>query len=237
MRYTRLFLILTILFFSVTAATAEPADYALEVQDFTSLKVTDGINVEYHCSADSAGWVYFTCEPTLSQSLLFTNNKSQLLIQLDLDPGARHDLPTLHVYSSSLAKVENAADSTITVNNNIPVQQFKVKLIGNGNIIVHGIEAGAVDASISTGNGHIVLTGTAGRAKLSSVGTGPIEAGQLSTRNTKVILLGTGNIDCNATESLSIYGAGSGKVYYVGNPEKITNRSLGVKAFPMDSND
>ncbi len=37
---------------------AKAADYKLDVQDFTELKVTDNINVEYHCSNDSAGWAY-----------------------------------------------------------------------------------------------------------------------------------------------------------------------------------
>lgn len=226
-------------FFSVVATVVAVAfgvcanDYKLEIKDFDELNVTDGINVEYHCSTDSAGWAYFSCAPELSSKLLFTNNKSKLHIQVDLTDGVINDLPTLHVYSSSLKKVENSSDSTVTVVSNVVIPSLNVKVIGNGAVIVNNIQAGAVNATINTGKGHIVISGTAGTAKYTNVGTGTIEAGGLNVPNVKVHVLGTGSIDCTATKSLSIYGAGSGKVYYAGNPENVTNRSLGVKATSM----
>ncbi len=228
-------LIFTSLLAALSAHASEPADYKLEVQDFTELKVTDNINVDYHCSADSAGWAYFTCPPEKASMLLFSNNKSCLHIQVAADTLPVVGLPTLHVYSSSLEKVENASDSTVRVLSNVPVVKFKGNVIGNGTLVINNIEAGTVEAGINTGKGHVVLIGGKTKsAKLSNVGTGPIEAGGLKARKVKVILLGTGDVDCTATEELSVYGAGSGKVYYSGSPEKVKNRSLGVKAFPVD---
>lgn len=230
--------LLLYLFIATTAFTIkaqdEAADYKLEVLDFTELKVTDAVNVTYHCSADSAGWAYFSCEPDVAQRLLFTNNKSQLHIQVDNSDGFNHPLPMVHVYSSSLAKVDNSADSTVIVASNTAVQSFKARIVGNGSLIARNIQAGQIDAGINTGKGHLVISGTATKVKLSNVGTGTIEAGSLKGRVVKVMMLGTGDIDCYATESLSIYGTGSGKIYYSGHPEKIINRSLGVKAFAMD---
>jgi len=218
----------------VAVSAAEPADYKLEVQDFTELKVTDNINVDYHCSSDSAGWVFFTCLPETSSMLLFSNDKSCLHVQVASGDIVPVGLPTLHVYSSSLEKVENASDSTLRVLSNVPVVKFKGSVIGNGTLIVNTVEAGTVEAGINTGKGHVVIVdGKAKSAKLSNVGTGPIEAGGLKARKVKVILLGTGDVDCTATEELSVFGAGSGKVYYDGNPEKVKNRSLGVKAFKV----
>lgn len=218
---------------TVFAFAEEVADYKLEIHDFDQLKVTDAINVEYFCSEDSAGWAYFTCAPSVAEHLLFTNNKSQLHIQVDLIDITADSLPTLKIYSSSLSKVENTAECKIVINNPQPVQNFKARIVGNGMIVVNDLEAGSVDAGINTGKGHMVINGTASRVKLSNVGKGPMEAGALKGSNVKVVLLGTGNIDCCATESLSVYGAGSGKVYYVGNPQKIVNRSLGVKAIEV----
>lgn len=212
----------------------EPADYKLEVMDFTELKVTDNINVDYHCSADSAGWAYFTCDPSISSMLLFSNNKSCLHIQTATDGAIVTGLPTIHVYSSSLAKAENASDSTMRILSDVPVKSFSGKVIGNGTLIVNNVEASVFEASIATGKGHIVLNNCKSqRAKLSNVGTGPIEAGGLVSKDVKAILFGTGDVDCTVNGTLSVYGAGSGKVYYGGNPEKVSNRSLGVKAFPV----
>lgn len=229
---------LAIAIFTLVAAAASAVadDYKLEVQDFSELKVTNGINVEYHCAADSAGWVYFSCEPSVSSQLLFSNNKACLQIQIADDGVAPAVLPTLHVYSSALTKVENYSDSTVRVATNVPVTNFKCCVVGNGCIIVDDIDAHNVDASIKTGKGHVVIVkGKTRKAKLTNVGTGPLEAGGMTAREVKATLFGTGDIDCTVSETLTIYGAGSGKIYYKGNPDKVSNRSLGVKAFPVDS--
>lgn len=228
-----LFLVISICS-SLICFAEEVADYKLEINDFDKLKVTDAINVEYYCSEDSAGWAYFSCTPSVADKLLFTNNKSQLHIQVDVLDELAENLPTIKIYSRSLTKVENTADCNVVINNPQPVQNFKVRIVGNGMIVVKNLETGSLDAGINTGKGHMVISGTANRVKLSNVGTGPLEAGALSATNVKVVLLGTGNIDCCASESISVYGAGSGKVYYVGKPEKVVNRSLGVKAINLD---
>ena len=88
------------------ALHAETADYKLEVQDFSELKVTDNINVVYHCSSDSAGWVYFTCDPEVSSKLLFSNDKACLHIQVAADEVSLDKLPVVHVYSSALERLK-----------------------------------------------------------------------------------------------------------------------------------
>lgn len=215
----------------ICAVAQEMADYRLQVQDFTELKVTDAINVDYRCSPDSAGWAYFTTTPDVAENLLFSNNKATLTIQLGPDIDDKPVvLPTIRVYSTALAKVENSADSTVRVLTNVPQPSFRAQLIGNGTLIVRQVRATNVDAGINTGNGHLVIThGTAARAKLTNVGTGPLEAGGLEAQRVKVMAFGTGPIDCHATESLTVYGAGSCTLHYIGKPEKVTNRSIGVK--------
>ena len=79
---SRLAIFATFVMGFLSAMASEPADYKLEVQDFTELKVTDNINVDYHCSADSAGWAFFTCPPEMATMLLFSNDKSCLHIQV-----------------------------------------------------------------------------------------------------------------------------------------------------------
>lgn len=230
------YIVLTCLFFVAMGGyfAAKAADYKLEVLDFSELKVTDGINVDYICSQDSAGWVYFSCEPEMSSKLMFSNNKSCLHVQVAADDEILTDLPTVRVYSSFLTKVENQSDSTVRVLSNSILPSFKVRVIGNGTIKVANIEANSVEGAIATGKGHIVFTnGVAKTAKFRNVGTGPIEGGGLKAQEVKAFMLGTGDIDCTALKVLTIYGAGTGKVYYSGNPEKVVNRSIGVKSFPV----
>ncbi|MDE6301381.1 MAG: DUF2807 domain-containing protein [Muribaculaceae bacterium] len=231
------FITLVALCIGLFTLKAETNDYKLEILDFTELQVTNNINVDYICSPDSAGYAYFSCTPEMASKLMFSNNKGNLRIQLDTDGTDSIGVPTVRVYSSSLTKAENASDSTMRILSNVPVQNFRARVVGNGLLLVNNVEANSLEANVATGRGRVViLGGQARQAKLSSIGTGPVEAGRLQARKVKTILFGTGDIDCTALESLTVYGAGSGKVFYAGEPEKIVNRGLGIKVFPVSNN-
>lgn len=220
---------------SIVAVNAQNAQYKLDVGDFSELKVTDGLNVEYYASTDSAGMAYFECDKTLADKLIFTNNKNSLNIQLASEGEKLVDLPVIKVCSMTLQKVENSGDSTLRVCRTIPVRDFSATIIGNGTLVVNGIQSHKLNGNIKTGNGHLVLNGKTNEANLKNVGTGTIEASGLEAKDCKCNIFGTGNIDCNASAALSVKGAGSGKVYYGGTPSKISNHSIGVKAFSIDS--
>ncbi len=220
---------------AVSAASAQKSLYKLDVGDFSELKVTDGINVEYNCSTDSAGWAYFECDPATAQMLMFTNKKNSLQIQVASDGAKVENLPTIKVYSMTLQKVENSGDSMVRVERTLPVRDFKASIVGNGTLVVADIKTHKAEFAIRTGNGHLVANGSTREANLRNVGTGKLEASGLQAEVVKCNILGTGPIDCNASVSLTITGAGSGKVYYGGTPSKISNRSIGVKAYSMDT--
>lgn len=219
----------------VLAAGAQSQRYSLTLEDFSELQVTDGINVVYHMTAaDSAGIVTYECTPAMADKLIFESNKKRLKVQVAIDDGsAPTGLPTVHVRSAALGKVENSGDSTVTVLLNGPLTDLKATLIGNGTLVVKDIYASRVSGRISTGNGRLVLAGRAAAVSLNNIGTGCIEAGALDAKEVKCMLTGTGSIDCCATERLRIMGAGSGKVYYTGSPNKLTNYAIGVSAIDM----
>lgn len=217
------------------AMTAEEASYKLDVKDFAELKVINGINVEYYCSADSAGWAYFDCDTEVASRLMFSNNKSRLNIEIADPEMPIAKLPTIKVYSTLLDKVENNGDSLVRINSNVAVKEFKATLIGNGSLIVKDLSCSRLNASVAAGNGQIAISGKTRSAKLKNVSAGTVECAGLTAEEVNVWILGSGPVDCNASESLTVYGAGTGKVYYGVKPEKITNRSMGVKI--LDAND
>lgn len=208
--------------------------YELDVKDFNELIVVEGLRVDYRCNPDSAGYVSFVTTPDIASVLMFTNNKSKLEMQISTDGIDYENLPLITVYSRFLSKVENSGDSLVKVLSLNPAPDFKVRLIGNGSLAVYGIDTTSLNASLDTGNGTVALYGRADKAKLSLVGTGSIQADELSAREIKCALLGTGFIGCDPTELLNVVGA-SGKVYHKGNPT-IKNRSIGVKIIPLDEN-
>lgn len=211
--------------------------YTLDVKDFSELKVKHSVNVNYVCSADSAGKAVFTATPETAPMLMFSNDKNRLTVELAPEASdlKGKGIPTVTVYSSMLQKIENSGDSTVRAISLTPVPQLKITVVGNGTIVANGVKAHEVSASINTGSGHIVVEGTANRANLQNIGVGPLEAGLLKAENVSCKMLGTGPIDCYASESLKIMGMGSGKVIYDGNPKKVTNRGLGVKVINLNA--
>ncbi len=209
------------------------APYALNIKDFTDLKVVDGINVVHKCVADSAGWVVFDAEETIASKILFSNDKNTLKIELATDGQPVSNIPTVYVYSRFLSKVENSGDSTVTVLSPTPSASIKFRIIGNGKLVAKNIHSTHAEGKIDTGRGHLVMTGKVQNVKLSNTGTGRIEASDLQAAVGKCSLLGTGPIDCAISEELTVVGLGSGTVYLKGKP-KVKNRTIGVKVHAVE---
>lgn len=228
---------ITLLMFAVLTATQGAAQaltrYELDVKDFSELKLTDGINVDYVCNPDSAGKAVFFATPDVASQILFVPNKQKLEIQLSDDEKSRRNLPSVRVYSNILTFVENSGDSMLRVLNVNPCPKFRARVIGNGRIVVRDIKATQVDASLDTGKGSLVIRGTAETANLSCTGTGSITADDLVAETVKCKSFGTGTIGCAPVKNLSVMGM-SGTIYYRGNPA-IKNRSIGVKVLPLDA--
>lgn len=210
--------------------------YELNVNDFTELRIINGVNVNYICNSDSAGKAVYIATDETASALIFNNNKGRLEIRIDPKKNNLTNLPTVNLYSKFLTKVENHGDSIVKVLNITPCPDFKGRLVGNGRLIIKNLDVINFDGSIDTGNGQLIVNGKCTNAKLSCTGTGTIQADDLVANDTKCVLLGTGSIGCKASKNLNVAGATSGgKVYYKGDPEQIKNRSVGAKLVPLDN--
>lgn len=235
MKFSEIIIAIAAVCSSLTAFAQEHTRYELDVKDFSELKVTDAVNVDYVCNPDSAGKAVFFAKPDVASRILFVPSNNKLEIQLSpAENNYPAELPKVTVYSSYLTFAENSGDSTLRVMSVAPGPKFRARVIGNGRIVVRNVKATQVDASLDTGKGSVVVYGEATTAKLSCTGTGTIQADELKAVNIKCSLWGTGSIGCAPSETLSVMGAGSGTVYYRGKPS-IKNRSLGVKLSPLDN--
>lgn len=227
-----------ILAFAVIALLASTAGadelYRLTVGEFSRLKVTDAINVDYRQSADSAGQVVFRADPSIASNIAFTPSGDELKINFTTDTRPRGQVPTVTVYSTFLTQVVNTADSTVRIMTVTPCPSFSAKQEGNGRIVVRNVQATRVSAKLMTGNGQVIVYGKADEASLSMTGTGLIQADGLEAKNVKVSATGTGQVGCWATEELKVSGAGSTKVYYRGTPKVKKSFAVGVKVEPLE---
>ncbi len=217
-------------------ANAE-TDFVASVGNFLQLRVTDGINVVYHCNPDSAGMVSYRTTAELSRKILLSNNnKGRLTIQLAASVLDNPEpLPTLHVYSSTLTDVQNNGDSTLTISSMAPVSEFRAELSNNGAITITNLEAVTAHLAIVTGKGTITASGRdLTSLQCRSLGTGTINALNLPAYDINARVMGTSHIYCTSLGGkLTVKGAGSGKVHYAGKPSNISVKKIGsVNAEP-----
>lgn len=212
---------------------AQTKDYALKIGDFKELTVAHNVNVKYVQNPDSAGYAVYTCNPKYASALTFTNSNGKMKVEIISDDPVEQYLPTVTVFSTALQKATNLGDSTLCIVAPTPTSALSLKVIGNGTIQAPDIHTAKLSAAVEAGSGHIYANGKAAEAKYTLASTGSIEAGQVEADQVKCWTFGTGSIDCHAKESLTVYGATSGTIYYVGDP-KIKKRCVGAKLVKVD---
>ena len=219
------------------AGLAQATRHEVKVGNFTRLALVDNINVNYRCNADSAGVAVFMCHQDVADRLIFSlNGKGRLSIQVEDEYERLGNLPTITLYSSSLDEAENAGDSTLRISGLPPMKEFKLRLIDNGKIIARGLRASQLELQILSGKGKIIADGSCDDLALRLVGTGEIQADNVTATQVSCRIMGTGRVGCHVNGGeLKVSGSGTGKVYYKGEPSKVTVRKLGtIKAIPME---
>lgn len=222
----------------VSGASSETVSkYELNVKDFSQLIVDDGFNVEYKSDDDLAGLAVFETTKHIADKIIFeNNNKGKLLIQKAFhdENDMKDGLPTITIYSRFLKEVKNNGDSTVRVLSVRPTMELKATVMGNGRLVIRGIDCSKFEGAIKTGNGTMVVTGKCESAILSNTGTGAIQADDLEARNVSCRFFGTGTTGCWATDVLTVKGVMAGKLYYRNTPKRIRNYSVGVKIYSLE---
>lgn len=217
---------------AITAVNA--ALRTINVGEFNELVVNDGINVVYSNAKDSVGLVSFDIERQYTSYIMAERSKGKLKIVLDPAAAALKTLPTVYVYSSYLYKAENSKDSTLTIRNVAPGAKVDITLQGNGKIIARNLDAVNISLRLLTGKGTIIASGKCDNLTVSNVGTGEIQSDEVTAKNVKASLMGTGTIGCSASETLSVKGLGSGKIYYIGKPVITKSKLSNVKIVQLE---
>lgn len=227
MRHT--ILTLTLLFTIVISSRAQTLQHhKITVGNFTEINVKHSINVDYRSNPDSAGVAVFDASPSMTNVVMFKNNgRGKLTIELQLDSAQTGSLPTIHVYSRYLTKIENSGDSTVRVFNPNVGPKFSATCYGNGRLSIRDISTDEVSAKQLAGNGQLAVSGECQKATLNCAGSGAIQADNLRANEVTAKVFGPVTLGCFARETLVVIGTGPSKIYYGGNPQHLRNRSLG----------
>jgi hypothetical protein len=133
----------------------------------------------------------------------------------------------LRIYATArhLESLETSGVSTITSQSRITSPALDLEVSGAGAIYLD-VDCTDLNTEIS-GAGGAVLTGRADRSNIICSGSGGIDALDLSTNLTRVEVSGSGQAEVNVQSVLDAQIRGSGSVFYIGTPEKITQEISG----------
>jgi hypothetical protein len=124
---------------------------------------------------------------------------------------------TFYITVASLEGVSISGSGDITGNEEFNSVSFYADIAGSGDIAIK-VSANRLESSIS-GSGSIYLSGSANSYDATITGSGDVDAFELHTRDSSVVITGSGNCRISVSDKLKAKITGSGDVLYKGHPQ------------------
>lgn len=145
----------------------------------------------------------------------------------------KHDGITVNITGPDMRSMRVSGSGDIRTMGALNSSGMELDVSGSGDITIAELNTGAIDANIS-GSGDIeVLQGTATTEQLRISGSGSINLANVVARTATTRTSGSGNTRVQVSERLDVTIAGSGSVYYRGNPIISTSVSGSGKVRPQ----
>ena len=139
------------------------------------------------------------------------------LIEKDIfDPEKNHSSPDINITMKNLAGIKLLGSSDIIMKDSFNTDHIDLVLTGSGSIDSK-VNSNSITA-ILLGSGEIANQGKAQSITLQMTGSGTINFDKTEAKDANIQLLGSGDVNCNASNSIKGNLSGSGDINYKGNP-------------------
>lgn len=186
---------------------------------FHRIELYGNVDVVCYVTNDTTRLIRFL-NPEYRKLYYIANKKGSLTISVMQEFEGKPDLPKIEVFTDSLSSVENSYDRMLKITGTVISGSFKAKQQGNGTIMIDSLQSDKVSLSSTAGKGRVeILSGKCCSLACKITGAGSIDARRLEADKVSCRFFGGGEIICNPISALSVFGIGSTKVYYIGNPK------------------
>lgn len=131
----------------------------------------------------------------------------------------------IYITVKDLSLIELSGSGNIITPGEFHCDHINMRLMGSGDIRMT-LDAGALKATVS-GSGNINLSGRSLESDIRISGSGDVRAEGMRTFMSSVSITGTGNTRVDVNDELYVNITGSGNVYYVTEPGKLSTRIAG----------
>ena len=126
----------------------------------------------------------------------------------------------IYATAKDISSLEVSGSGTITGKSMIQVNSLDLKLSGSGSMNID-LKAKTLRTEIP-GSGTVLLRGAADEQSADISGSGKIAGYGLATKRSEVTISGSGAVEANVSDEIVARISGSGSVYYLGHPERIS---------------
>lgn len=153
-----------------------------------------------------------------SDSFWFANSRIEIKdsILYIFDPEKNHSSPDINITMKNLAGIKLLGSSDIIMKDIFNTDHIDLVLTGSGSIDSK-VNSNSITA-ILLGSGEIANHGKAQSITLQMTGSGTINFDETEAKDANIQLLGSGDVNCNASNSIKGNLSGSGDINYKGNP-------------------
>jgi len=146
----------------------------------------------------------------------------------------------IYITCPEISSISVTGTGNIYNKNPLTSRIIDISVIGNGNIILSGLNSESVKGTI-LGSGKISLASRSvtNEFKLIISGSGYYKGTEFPAKNVDIKISGSGDAVVNATHNLDVHISGSGEVMYTGNPN-VTTAIIGsgkIKELKKDVDD
>jgi hypothetical protein len=163
---------------------------------------------------------------TKSNYTLRPSNRIKLTISMQeielLDSAGSSNINITNINSGSFA-VDTSGSDNITLKGKPRV--LKIESSGSSDITC-GVTSDEISVDCS-GSAEISLVGTATKLSIDTSGSSQIFAGAMMAKHVSIDISGSGSARVRAEETLEVDISGSADVAYLGNPERVVQRTSG----------
>jgi hypothetical protein len=181
-------------------------------------KISVGGNFDIVLVKGKEGHLTITIEGNLKEYLVTKIKNDKLIIRWKREYKVNTTKTVLIIVPfNDIEKVSLAGSGSITNKTKITTDDFEINLAGSG-LIDLLLSSQDVDCSIA-GSGTVKLVGDADSFDCSKAGSGNFSGYDFVCKNIDISSAGSGSAEVTALDFLKAESAGSGTIYYKGNPK------------------
>lgn len=209
--------------FTDKSCTEGIGDVITEEQQLTGTiqKVYSGIAGNIFITQGNEQKVLVQAQANIIPLLNLTIVDNELRIEFKDDNCVDNTTINIFVTTPTINQVTLAGSGNIEGQNKWDTSNLEIVLSGSGNIKAN-INSNDVNTSVA-GSGNIVLTGNATKQNLRLTGSGNYRAFGLVNDQAVINLTGSGNVEVQTKQTLTVTISGSGQVAYKGSPSITQN--------------